>query len=280
MLIDTHAHLNFNNYKNDVDQVIRKSLDENIWMINVGVDYKTSKRALEIANRYQRGVYATAGLHPIHLEVSTEEVDGQVFETRGETFNKDAYEKLVSFEKTVAVGEIGLDYYHVKPGINSVEVKNKQKLIFLQQLEIARHFNKPVIIHCRQAHDDMLGLLTEFKKENRHLFTKDKPWGVMHCFSGDEDLAWKYFNLGLLISFTGLVTFSRQWDDLLRRMPLDKFMIETDCPFMTPEPFRGERNEPYLVKYVAQKVAEIRGTTIEKISDISTKNALSFFNIS
>jgi len=137
----------------------------------------------------------------------------------------------------------------------------------------------PVIIHCRQAHDDMLEILTNFKKNHKDSLPKDKAWGVMHCFSGDEELAWQYFGLGLNISFTGLITFSAKWDDLIRRIPNDKFMIETDCPYMTPEPFRGKRNEPALVKKVAERIAEIKNLSLEKVADISTKNARELFNI-
>ncbi len=160
-----------------------------------------------------------------------------------------------------------------------MEIKKEQKDILKEQLKLARILDLPVIIHCRQAHDDMLALLKDFKKENKELFNKDKPWGVMHCFSGDENLAWQYFSLGLLISFTGLVTFSKQWDDLIRKLPSDKFLIETDCPFMTPEPFRGKRNEPVLVKYVAKRIAEIKNLTTERVGEITAMNAKKLFKI-
>ena len=111
------------------------------------------------------------------------------------------------------------------------------------------------------------------------MLPKDKPWGVMHCSSGDEDLAWQYFSLGLIISFTGLITFSRQWDDLIRKLPDEKFMIETDCPYMTPEPFRGQRNEPLLVKYVTERIAEIKKMSFEQVAEMTTKNAKNLFNI-
>ena len=111
------------------------------------------------------------------------------------------------------------------------------------------------------------------------MVNSEEPWGVVHCFSGDENLAWEYFNLGLLISFNGIITFSKQYDDLIRKMPPNKFMIETDCPFLTPEPYRGKRNEPVLVWYVANRIAEIRNVKIEKIAEISTKNAKMFFDI-
>lgn len=278
-LFDTHAHVNFNAYKDDSGEIIRASLHENVWMINVGSEYKTSRRAIEMANKYEKGVYAAVGLHPIHL-MEQEYQDGDAdFVTRAEEFNYDAYAQLASFAKVVAVGEIGLDYFHIEKRPDKEEIKAKQKEVFLAQLLMARRLKKPVIIHCRQAHDDMVELLTEFKKEYRELFSDQGFFGVMHCFSGDEDLAWKYFGLGLMISFTGIVTFSRQWDDLIRRLPNDRFMIETDCPYLTPEPYRGQRNQPLLVKFVAQRIAEIKNMSIERVAELTTRNAQVLFGL-
>ncbi|MBU4455317.1 TatD family hydrolase, partial [Patescibacteria group bacterium] len=201
------------------------------------------------------------------------------FQSRAEDFNYEVYERLAKSNKAVAIGEIGLDYYHIDKTQNAAAVKERQKEIFIEQFKLARELDLPVIIHCRQAHDDMLAMLKALKKQYRDILSKDKPWGVMHCYSGDEDLAWQYFNLGLIISFTGLITFSVLWDDLIRRVPLEKIMIETDCPYMTPEPYRGQRNEPILVKYVAERIAEIKNLSIEKVADITTKNAREFFGI-
>jgi len=283
MFIDTHAHINFNAFKDDGDETIRRSLAGDTWMVLVGTEYKTSKRALEYANKYEKGVYAAIGLHPIHLEEvlaeNNDENGDYSFMTKAEEFSYDNYEKLAKFEKVVAIGEIGLDYYHINLGGNISAIKQKQKDVFLEQLILARNLDLPVIIHCRQAHDDMLAILTDFKNKYKDAMPAGRPWGVMHCFSGDEDLAWKYFSLGLIISFTGLITFSKRWDDLIRKMPPEKFMIETDSPFMTPEPFRGSRNEPLLVKYVANRISEIRNLTPERVGEITFKNAGEFFNI-
>jgi TatD DNase family protein len=279
MLIDTHAHVNFKYFKDDGDEVIQRSLAKDTWMINVGADYKTSRRALDYANKYEKGVYAAVGLHPMHIVASHNESSDYDFETKGEEFSYDAYEKLAKFEKAVAIGEIGLDYYHFEPGVNIPELKVKQKKAFMEQLLLARRLNLPVIIHCRQAHDDMVEILTEFRKEHMDLMPKEGAWGVMHCFSGDEDRAWQYFQLGLIVSFTGLITFSKQWDSLLRRVPSDKFMVETDCPFMTPEPFRGKRNEPVLVEFVAKRIAEIKNLSEERVAEMTTGNARRLFGI-
>jgi len=279
MLIDTHAHVNFKAFKDDADEVIRRSLAADTWMILVGSEVKTSKRALEYANKYEKGVYAAVGLHPMHTREQKVEGEDYNFITREEEFSYDVYEKLAQFKKVVAVGEIGLDYYHLDYATDMAALKRKQKQIFTRQLELAKNLKLPVIIHCRQAHDDMLEILKAFKKDHKDSLPKDKAWGVMHCFSGDEELAWQYFKLGLNISFTGLITFSAQWDDLIRRLPNDKFMVETDCPYMTPEPFRGRRNEPLFVKKVAERIAEIKNLSLEKISEITTNNAKILFNI-
>ncbi|MDD4271653.1 MAG: TatD family hydrolase [Patescibacteria group bacterium] len=279
MLIDTHAHVNFSAFKDDADEVIRRSLAADTWMILVGSETKTSKRALEYANKYEKGVYAAVGLHPIHTHEQKATGDDYDFNARGEEFSYDVYEKLAQFKKVVAIGEIGLDYYHLDPAADPAALKRRQKEVFLRQLELAKNLKLPAIIHCRQAHDDMLEILKKFRKDYKDIMPKDKAWGVMHCFSGDEELAWQYFTLGLNISFTGLITFSAKWDDLIRRIPNDKFMIETDCPYMTPEPFRGQRNEPILVKKVAERIAEIKNLSFERIAEISTNNARKLFNI-
>jgi TatD DNase family protein len=283
MFIDTHAHVNFSAFKDDADEVIRRSLANDTWMILVGAELKTSNRALDYANKYERGVYAAIGLHPVHLEdgpVDTgEDGDNSGFMAHAQEFDYGSYEKMAKFEKVVAIGEIGLDYYHLDPAKDTATVKKKQQETLAEQLLLARSLDLPVIIHCRQAHDDLFPILQEFKTAYNHLIPADKPWGVIHCFSGDEDLAWKYFKLGLLISFTGLITFSKQWDDLIRKIPLDKLMIETDTPYMTPEPYRGQRNEPLLVQYVANRIADIRGIKLEKVAEVTTQTARSFFNI-
>lgn len=279
MLIDTHAHVNFKAFRDDGDEVIRRALASDIWMILVGAEVRTCKRALEYANRYEKGVYAAVGLHPVHTHAQKASGEDYDFTTREEDFSYDVYEKLAQFKKVVAIGEIGLDYYQLDPTVKAAAIKQKQKEVFWRQLELAHNLNLPAIIHCRQAHDDMLEILKKFKKEYKSALSKDKAWGVMHCFSGDEERAWQYFFLGLNVSFTGLITFSAQWDNLIRRLPNDKFMLETDCPYMTPEPYRGQRNEPILVKYVAKRIAEIKNLSLDRVAELSTRNARGLFKI-
>lgn len=279
MLIDTHCHINFKNFRDDADEVINRTLSNNTWLILVGTELKTSRRALDYANKYERGVYASVGLHPIHLEKAEVRGDDYSFNARGEKFNYEAYEKLAEFEKVVAIGETGLDYYHLNKSSDPATAKAKQQKVLVDQLKLARNLDLPLIIHCREAHQDMIKILKDFKRENKKLFSDGRPWGVMHCFSGDEDLAWQYFGLGLLVSFTGLITFNKSWDSLIRKMPPDKFLIETDSPYMTPAPFRGKRNEPIYVKQTALRIAEIKGLALAKIAEVSTNNARKLFRI-
>lgn len=279
MHFDTHCHINCDAFAADADKVIKRALENETALVIVGTDYKSSKRALEYANKFENGVWAAVGLHPQSLRPYQEEQNGLMRDIPAERFSADMYEVLAKFPKTVAIGEIGLDYAWRDGDDDFANRKAEQKKALWEQLVLARRFDKPAIIHCRQAHDDLVPLLHDFRKEYKDLLPKDRPWGVIHCFSGDENLAWEYFNLGLIISFTGLITFSQRWDELIRKVPADKIMIETDSPYMTPEPHRGKRNEPVLVKFVAARMAEIRGVTAEKIAELTTANAKRLFKL-
>jgi TatD DNase family protein len=279
-LVDTHAHINFNAFKDDGDEVIKRSLEAGVGMIVVGSEARTSKRAIDYANRYDRGVWAAVGLHPTHLFVARVEGDDYNFVTSGEDFDNEIYGKLAAFSKVVAIGEIGLDYYHLEQFAATLdEIKEKQQRVLSQQLVLAVKRELPVLIHCREAHNDLLPLLRDFRREYRQLLPVNRPWGVLHCFSGNEGLAKEYFNLGLLVSFTGLITFCHDWDHLIKKLPADKFLVETDCPFMTPVPFRGQRNEPGLVSLAAERIAQLKNWTLERVAETTTANARSLFNI-
>ena len=281
-LIDTHCHLNFKDFKDDADEVIRRTLDGETALILVGAEIKTSRRAVEYANKYQDGVYAAIGLHPIHLEnvlaENHDENGDYKFVTHAEEFDYDTYFNLVKEnKKVVAIGEIGLDYFHVDKNKDIAAIKARQQKVFKQLLLLAHNLNLPVIIHCREAHQDLLPILREFKNEHKKDSTKE--WGVIHCFSGDEKLAREYIGLGLKISFTGLITFAQQWDEVIKNIPLEKIMTETDSPYMAPMPYRGKRNEPLYVKQVAEKIAELKGTSFEEAAEKTYENARSLFNL-
>ncbi len=274
MLVDTHAHLNFAAYKDDADETVKRALQEGVWIINVGSQYSTSKRAVEIAEKYTEGVYSAIGIHPVHLskEVFKDKVDDDEeieFRPNVEEFEEEKYLELAKSEKVVAIGEIGLDYFH-----NS-ENKDKQKEVFSLQIDMAMKLDLPVIIHCREAHNDIIEILRS-KKRNYG----NKLKGVVHCFSGRLSQAKIYTEeLGLHLGFNGIITFDRSYDKVLREIDLKYILTETDCPYLTPIPFRGKRNEPAYVKYVAEKLAEIREVDTIEIEKITTENAKKLFRV-
>ena len=282
MVIDTHAHLNFNAYKTDLDEVIRRSLDNNIWMINVGSQYETSKKAVEIAEKYPEGVYAAVGLHPIHLskgifktKIDKEEIE---FQTKEEEFDYQKYKELAKSKKVVAIGETGLDYYYrPKTKKKLEEFKNKQKEVFLKHLELAQELNLPVIFHCRFAHDDLIKILADSQNSNKSTGVDLLPSGVMHCFTGSWEQAKEYLEMGFYLGFNGII-FKLDLDEIIKKTPLDKILIETDCPYLTPPPMTG-RNEPIYVKYVAEKIAKIKNLSSEEIAKITSENAKQLFRI-
>jgi len=279
LLIDTHAHINFNVFKKDGDKVIKRALDENIWVINVGAQYSTSKRAVEYAGKYKEGVYAMVGLHPSHVYKKTKKEDewekGE--EREFEEFDVDKYIKLLENPKSIAVGEIGLDYYDNI----SEEEKDKQKQIFIEQIELAQQMNKPISLHCRKAYDDLIELLTMFNSGCAYCPHSCSPElrGIVHCFMGRWSQAEKLMEMGFYISFNGLITYARDYNKVIEKMPLDKIVLETDAPYLTPEPHREKRNEPIYVKYVAEKIAEIKKVSFKKVAEQTTKNARELLEI-
>ena len=246
MLIDTHAHVNFNAFKNDFDKVIKRSLSEDIWMINVGSNYETSKRAVEIAEKYN-GIFAAIGLHPIH--------------TKDEDFNASKYRSLCQSDKVVAIGEIGLDYFK-DYGL----FKEKQREVFLQQLDLAKELDLPVIIHCRMAHKDLLEILN------------DKLNGVIHCFTGNWDEAKQYLDMGFYLGINGIM-YKFDLEEVIKKTPLEKILIETDCPYLMPPQAGAKRNEPVFIKYIVQDIAKIKGIDFQKVAEITFQNAKNLFRI-
>ncbi len=279
MLVDTHCHLNFKDFKDDRDEVLKRSLDNNIWVINVGSQLSTSQRAVEIAEQYDEGVYAIIGLHPIHLypQHVDEPEQNLDFDARAEKFDKEAYKKLAESKKVVGIGEMGIDYFHMPDGYDEQEVKNYQKQVFLQGLELAQELDLPVTIHTRpsknsfDAYDDVLEVL---EKANYNKC-------VVHCFGGNIQQAKRFLDMGLLLSFTGIVTFKNapEIQEIAKITPLEQMMVETDSPYLSPEPNRGKRNEPSYTQFVAEKIAEIKGIEFSKVADATTNTARKFFNI-
>ena len=274
MLIDTHAHLNFEAFENDWRETAKRALDAGIQIINVGSNLETSKKAVEIAEEFPDGVYAAVGLHPIHV--------------LDEEMKIEEYKKLAAHPKVVALGEIGLDYFRMPTSIrpegagasaegkqikSPEEIKNLQKEVLLEFLKLSAETKLPVIVHCRDAHADLIDLLEKFNKIKGF-----DARGVMHCFSGSFDEARRYLNLGFLISFTGVITFAHYEGEALAKISLNKIMVETDCPYLTPEPHRGKRNEPLFVEFVAREVARVKNETYEEVERITTENAKILFS--
>lgn len=285
MLIDTHAHLNFGAFKDDCDEIIKRTLAKNVWIINVGSQSTTSERAVKLAEQYEEGVYATVGLHPTHLfEMTVDEAEvGVAFKSRKEDWDEKFYKKLADNKKVVAIGEIGLDYNFIPKGTDFEMAKKKQQEIFRRGLDLADELNLPVIIHSRDTHDDIIPILKEYLDAG-----KLKRRGVLHCFTGSWDDAKKYLDLNFLISFTGTITFTPRPNqmvlqekilEVVKKIPLEKCMIETDAPYLSPEPYRGKRNEPLYVEYVARKIAEVKGINFEEVAKITTKTAKKFFKL-
>ncbi|MEK7203705.1 MAG: TatD family hydrolase [Patescibacteria group bacterium] len=248
MLFDSHCHPQFPHYDQDRNETIKHALKEDVFMICVGTDLETSKKAIELADKYE-GLWATVGLHPN--------------DNLKENFNNEIYEDLLNQEKVVGFGEIGLDYYRTK----KEEDQKFQKERFEKELELATKINKPVIIHCRNAHKDMLKILNSNLR------------GVIHSFTGTLEEAKKYLELGFHLGFNGIITFANQYDEVVKFVPLEKILLETDAPYLTPLPFRGKRNEPLYVKYVAEKIAELKGLSYNRVAEQTLLNTKELFGI-
>ncbi len=267
MLIDTHSHLNFNGFKDDAHQVIGRCLAEDIWLINIGTNLVTSQKAVELATKYNQGVYAAVGLHPISLDTGLVKIKAEEDDFLEKEFAYEKYKELAQDSKVVALGEIGLDYWY-KPKAKSKrpEFKKRQKDLFVQQLNLAEELSLPVIIHCRLAFDDLLEVVSS-----------KTPKGVIHCFSGTWQQAQEFLDLGFYIGFNGII-FKLELDEVIKKMPANRILVETDCPYLTPPQEEG-RNEPLFIKHVVQKIANVRGESFAEISEVSTQNARSLFEI-
>ncbi|HHT9110331.1 MAG TPA: TatD family hydrolase [Candidatus Brocadiaceae bacterium] len=254
MIIDTHAHLDFPDYKPDLDSVLSRAKEAHVgYIINVGTGLSSSRKCIALANQFQN-IYASIGVHPHDASKVSEQ-------------NWLELESLVKESKVVAVGETGLDYYR-----NRSPHEDQQRL-FRKHLTLAKANNLPVIIHCRDASSDCLKILEEYK--NGAL-----P-GVVHCFSGNQEMAEKCLELGLYISFAGPITYSngKNLRDVARFVPVERLLLETDSPFLSPQPKRGERNEPSYLSFVIPALADIYGLSVKDIERITTFNAYKLFGI-
>ncbi len=254
MIIDTHAHLDFDQFDEDRDAVIQRAIQSDIGaIITIGTSLKTSDQAVKLSENYAP-VFAAVGIHPSDCGEAN-------------SSDYDAIEKLSHHEKVIAIGEIGLDYYRM------YHPKEIQMQAFKQQIQLARKLKLPVIVHNRDSHEDLIKTLLDEKA--------DDVGGVLHSFSGTFDFLERVLKTNFFISFTGNVTFKNAEDSraLLAETPIERLLLETDCPFITPAPHRGKRNEPAFVIYTAEKIAEIKKIPLKTLQDITSDNARQLFNL-
>lgn len=255
MLFDSHAHLNDERFDEDRDAVIEMLRAEGIdLVVNPGACMQTSKTAVELANR-EDFIYATVGVHPHEVE----DMKDEDLEELRRLCNEN--------EKVVAIGEIGLDYYY------DLSPRDIQKKWFIKQIQLANELGLPFVVHDRDAHQDTFDIIKKYKAKETGC--------VLHCFSGSVELAREYVKLGCYISIPGTVTFknNKKTVDVCREIPLEWLFIETDSPYLTPVPFRGKRNDPSKVRYVAEKIAIEKGISYEEVCRSTKENAKKFFNI-
>jgi TatD DNase family protein len=261
-LIDTHTHLDFPHFDGDREHVIERAATAGVRaIVDVGTDLASSRAAVALAESYPQ-VYAAVGVHPHDAKTLT-----------GETLEE--LRALASHAKVVAIGEIGLDFYR------DLSPRGKQRQVFQQQWALANELDKPVIIHDREAHKEVMAILRRWalRRSSGQAEGSQQPMGVLHCFSGDLAMAQEAIEMGFHISIAGPITFknARRLRELIRQLPMEKLLVETDCPYLTPHPHRGKRNEPAYVKLVAQEVAHIKGLSLEEVGRITSDNAQALF---
>ena len=255
MLIDTHAHLEMPEFKRDLEAVIQKAKESGVeYIFTVGTEKKDWKRALEIANS-QPSIYAILGVHPHNAK----EIDDQTYPMLKE---------LCRNGKVKAFGEIGLDFFR------NLSPRDIQLKRFREQVGLAKGLGLPIVVHDREAHQETMEILRSEKAE--------ECGGIIHCFSGDYEMAKVCMDMGFYISVPGSITFknAESFREIVKRIPLESLLLETDAPFLTPEPFRGKRNEPSYVRYTAQKVAEVKKVSFEKVAEVTTENAMRIYRLS
>ncbi len=243
---DIHSHLNFKDYDLDKEEVIARLKETDTHTITVGTDLESSKSAIELSEKYEN-IYACIGVHPVN--------------NPSRSFEKEKFEALIKHPKVVAVGECGMDFFHA----DKTTDYERQKNLFLEQLDLAIKHNKPVMIHARNAYEEIIEILEHYPSIR----------GNVHFFAGSWEVAQKFLKLGFTMSFTGVITFTKDYDEVIRNLPLEAIMSETDAPYVAPVPHRGKRNEPSFVNEVVKRIAEIRGEDEETLRAVLVNNALS-----
>jgi TatD DNase family protein len=263
--VDVHTHINLDAFAVDWQEVEEHTLAEGVAHINLGTGKETSARAVKLANQFD-GVYATVGLHPVRA--SGKQVEDQ--EDSREDFEYEFYKTLAQDTKVVAIGECGFDYYRVDK-----DTKAEQEKAFIQQIELANEVGKPLMLHVRDVKDSVEAYTDALKVLKTHA----KVLGNVHFFAGTYDIAKQFWDMGFTTSFTGVITFANQYDEIIKNAPLDMLHAETDAPYVAPKPFRGQRNEPLHVREVYKRIAEMRGESEEVVRIALLANAQRMFGV-
>jgi len=275
MFFDSHTHLNLAAFDKDRKEIIEKTLEQGVFVINIGTCYETSKKAIEIAQQYEN-CWATIGLHPSHvipMKIDKDELlmhnDENI--SKAEVFNEE-FESLLKKPKVVAIGECGLDYSYLKDFSENDQKKYKEmeEEEFRKQIQVAKKYNLSLSLHVRDLYEEALIILEDEGYKNEAVF---------HFFTGNVNQAQKILKRGFYLGFSGIITYSETIDQVIKDTPLEKILIETDAPYVAPIPYRGDRNEPIYVKEVAKKIAQIKKLPLKEIEEATFKNTLRLFRI-
>lgn len=290
MLIDTHAHVNFAAFKDDAEPAIQRALDAGISVINVGTQIDTSRAAAEMAHKFKDGVYAVVGIHPVHTYSQELDEEETHFKTREEKFDYELYKTLALDPKVLGIGECGLDYFRLPDemkqeagNLKHEDIKKLQKESFTQQLKLAKELDKTLVIHSRSSKgtDDACLDILEILKDQSINPEPSTLRFVAHSYTGSPEVAKMFVDVGGYVSFNGIITFDKTGNQeaVLKVVPNNRIVLETDCPYLTPVPNRGKKNEPLFVKHVAEKVAQLKNMSLDEIAELTTANAKKLFNI-
>ncbi len=280
--IDTHCHINLRAFKDDALVAINRAHESGVGVVNVGTQIDTSRQAVELLQEFPDDVYAVVGLHPVHTYKHDYEDEEEVkFKTREESFDYALYKQLADNPKVVGIGECGLDYYRLPDDRDHDEVKKLQRNAFILQLKLAQELDKALCIHCRpkpgtmDAYEDILEIIKEAKSKNPKLRFE------IHCYTGDFVTAKKFVELGGFIALNGIITFDKSGrsEEVVKNLPLNSIILETDAPYLTPVPHRGKRNDPSYLPLVASKIAEWKNLSIDEVAKVTTSNAKKLFNL-
>ncbi|MCL5436008.1 MAG: TatD family hydrolase [Patescibacteria group bacterium] len=281
MYFDTHAHVNFNAFRDDWRHVLDECLGAETFVVNVGSQFSTSKRAVDIGKKFPRGVYAVVGLHPVHLFPLRVDEEEHSFETRAEEFDYAKYLELARDEKVMGIGECGLEYFQLPPG-REEEAKRKQEEVFRAQIKLALESNKTLVVHCRDAYPEIAEILKDYRG--------NFPRAIIHSFIGSPQEAAPFLELGCNFGFNGIITFKPRKElkpggshpellEAVKMVPMERILLETDCPYLAPEPNRGQRNTPLGVKLVAKKIAELKGLDVLEVEKQTFENAKEVYGL-